>query len=496
MKKNLLLIALFGLLVVLMFQSCQEDPIFPDPGFEISDQRVEVRRDTADYYNIHMTMKVPNKVKEIVVLDGLDYTLLETINDYNGKTNFDFDYIVDLTSILEDTVLNYIIKVTDQDGRSFNRGVRISVKRFSFPEIKLTGGNNIAVAAPAYNLKGIISTGLNTIQSVRVVFKGEVQYTFDAEPGQELYEMPLEALVFLGNLEEGQVYPIEIIISDNKGQESTTIVNVRKGTTVIKPYKILYTNYLNVLTEIIPTYDDQDNLLTFGVHFPNGAVYYAEFEYNDLGMVNKYTYTSFDTAGGFSRKTVYSFNYIEGTKQLINIQSQDFNYDTAGNITSESAVTTEASNFVYDGNTTKVISFRTSSTVGNVYYSDPFNLGEYIYGEFFQNSSYMSSNTLRRQHYEEYDPVLIPTYTEALPPFFDAGSSVLFRIFQDLLYNKYVMTKTVPTDPAYSDTYLWKTSFTYETDDNGNITQISKVFTDGTYTFKGKTELYTFFYQE
>lgn len=494
MKKNLSLFVLLGVLTLLLFQSCQDDPIFPDPGFEITEQRVEVRRDTADFYNIHMSMKVPNKVKEIVLLDGLDYSLIETIEGYNGKSNFDLDYIVDLTSILEDTVLNYIIKVTDLDGRTFNRGIRISVKRFSFPEIRLVGGNNIAVAAPAFNLKGLITTGLNTVQSVRVVYQGEVQYSFNAAPGEELHEMTLEALIFVGLLEEGQVYPIQIIISDNKGQESTTIVNVRKSASIKKPIRILYTNYLNGQIEITPTYDAKDRLISFAYKFVSGVVYFAEMEYNDLDMVTKYTYTSFTSSGTFSRKTVYTFNYIAGTKQLIDIKSQFFNYDTAGNLTSSGAVVTESSNFVYDGATTKVLSFRTTSVVNNIYYSDPFNLGESIYGDFFQLQSYMGSNTIRRQHFEGYDPVLIPTYNEGLPPFFDASSSVLFGVFQDLLYNKYIMTKTVPTDPAYSDTYLWKTSYNYEADEEGNITTISKIFTDGSFAYKGKTELYAFFY--
>ncbi|WP_370478533.1 hypothetical protein [Tamlana flava] len=496
-KKNLLFMLLFGTFGLLMFQACEEDPIFPDPGFEITDQRVEVRRDTADYYNIHTAMKVPNKVKEILLLDGLDYEELETINDYNGQANFDFDYLVDLREIVKDSVLNYIIKVIDQDGRSFNQGIRISVKGFSFPEIKLVGGNNVAVAAPAYTVKGLVSTGLNTIETIRVVFEGVEYYNYQAVAGEEVSELDIAAIVFLGNLEEGQSYPIEIIITDNVGQESTTIVHVRKSTSIAKPTKIIYTNTgvsTSTQTEIIPTYNENQELIKFAINFASGVVYQAEFEYNDIGMVSKYIYTSFDSSGGFDRKSYFYFNYVEGTKQLIDIDYQVFNYDENGNITGESAISKEASEFVYDGDTNKVLSFRRSSIVSNIYYSDPFGLGEDIYGEYFQINSYMSSNTVRRQHREDYDPVLISTYNEGLPPFTDAVSSVMFTVFQDILYNKYMMTKTVNTDPSYSDTYLTKPAYTYETDEDGKITLITAFNTEGTFQTQGNTRSYAFFY--
>ncbi|MGJ5642391.1 hypothetical protein [Formosa sp. S-31] len=498
MKKNLVYTLLLGVFGLLLFQACQDDPEFPDPGFEITDQRVEVRRDTADFYNVHMTMKVPNKVDVIEVLDGLNYDLVETIDEYHGKTNFDFDYLVDLTGIQKDSVLNYIIKVTDQDLRSFNRGIRISVKGFSFPEIKLVGGTDVAVAAPAYVVKGTISTGLNTIESVRVVFDGEVQYSYDAIPGEELHEMDLSAQVLLGNLEEGVRYPIDIIISDNTGQESTTVVNVRKSNLVKKPYKILWKNSQDVQTEITPTFDENGNLVTFVVAFPNnGSVRQTSFEYNELNMVSVMRYRAYDSPGGtFPRENVFYFNYIPGTKQLETITEQEFGYDENGNLSSESAVSTQSSQFVYEGESTKVLSFRRSSTVSDVYYSDPFNLGEYVYGEYFQSQSYIGSNTVRRQHREDYDPVLIPTYIEGLPPHHDALTGSNLTVFQDLLYSKYIMTKTVATDPAYPGGYLTQPSYTYETDEDGNISSINKLYTDGSYQTKGDTEIFTFFYAE
>lgn len=437
-------------------------------------------------------MDVPNQVKEILLLDALDYSLLETINEYNNKTKFDFNYRVDLTSFDKDTVLNYIIKVTDKDARSFNRGIRISVKRFSFPEIKLIGGSSIALAAPAYNVKGKISTGLNLISSVKVLFEGEEQYSFVPQAGEELHEMDLKALVFLGDLDPSQQYTIDIVIADNMGQESTTNITVRKSEFVKKPYRINYLNTSGIIIHIEPTYNEDGNIVAFDYKWTNnGNNYRNEFHYNDQKMIDTVLYRSLDADGNYSRDWYTYINYVEGTKQISTIESQSFEYD-GGNV-SVGSVDVEASSFVYTPEGT-VSSFRTSSTVSNVYYSDPFNLGESVFGEYWQLASYMTNNASRRQHREEYDPILIPTFIEGLPPFYDYNSSVFLNVFNDIFWHKYMMTKTVPTDPTYTGTFLREPSFTYETDDEGNIISILKTYTSGGSQFEGKTERYTFFY--
>lgn len=179
MTKNFKYIFFVGILGMIFFQACQNDPVFPDPGFEIGDQRVEVRRDTADFYNINIDMNVPNGVELIELLNAVDFNVEDEIHDYDGKRKFNFNYSIDLRSFEEDTVLNYIIKVTDKDKRSFNQGIRIQVRRKSFPEILLVGGTDLAVAAPAYVVKGIVSTGLNAIQSVQILYEGNEQFYYE-----------------------------------------------------------------------------------------------------------------------------------------------------------------------------------------------------------------------------------------------------------------------------------------------------------------------------
>lgn len=492
MKNNLILTILALFTGMLMFQSCQQEPTFPDPGFEIGDQRVEVRRDTADFYDITMKMDVPNRVKTIELINASDYQLVEEIVGYSGQTKFDMIYQVDLTPFEKDTVLNYIIKVIDQDQRSFNQGIRLDVKGFSFPEIELVGGKNISVAAPAYIVKGLVSTGLNPLKSVKILFDDQEQYSFSAaESDTVLYELSIKEVVFLGELLDGVDYSIDIVIEDEVGQISTTTLTVRKSSEIKRPYRIHYNNRLGNLNKIPIEYNENGQITSFDYVFPNGSYNHVEFTYNDQNMVDTMSYKNIDTQGEFDSESFLYFKYLEGTQLLEEIQSQDFDYDQ-GNV-SEGELKIEASDFVYDEEG-KLLSYYTESQVENVYFSDPFGLGENVFGEYWQISSYMGSNTLRRQHKTEYDPVLMPVFMEGLPPYF-MDKSIVLNLQDDLFSNKYVMTRTVPSDPNYASTYLREPSYSYETDTDGNITKITKIFTSGGYIYEGKIETYYFFYE-
>ncbi|MBD0824239.1 hypothetical protein [Aestuariibaculum marinum] len=493
MTKNLLYTVLIGIFGLLMFQACQDDPTFPDPGFEISDQRVEVRRDTADYYNVHMRMTVPNKVKEILVLDGLDYNLVETITEYNGETNFDFDYVVDLTEITEETVLNYIIKVTDEDGRSFNRGIRIVVQPFSFPTIDLIGGNNVAIVAPAYNVKGDINTGLNTIALVQVIYNDQVSYEYQPNQGEELNEMSLKALVLMGELEVGQEYPIEIFIRDSEGQESTTVVTITKTDVLKKPTRINYINRTGTIWYIIPTYDADGNIIQIDYHTPSKSTWNIwEFTYNDMGMVETIVQNPLYSDGSPRDYKNFTFiNYVPASSQISSVQSRSNDYDEDGNLVSEGDLDDERFDIVYNASN-EIESFGYSRySVDEVVYQDPFGLGESVFSMWWQSESYMRASD-RRQKVKAFDPVLMPTFMEGFPPICNHIS--LDDVANDILWYKYVPTTVVSTDDEENPyQYLNLPKFTYETDEDGNVIELVKTFTGYR---EGDVETYLFFYDE
>ncbi|GAA4293074.1 hypothetical protein GCM10023163_09730 [Aestuariibaculum suncheonense] len=475
--------------------SCEQDIVFPDPGFELEDRAVEVRRDTADYYDINLRMNVPNKVAQIEILDARQYESIETISEYNGQSKFDFNYRIDLRSFEKDTTLAYIIKITDQDTRTFNSGFKIRVRPFSFPTLRLVGGENIAVAAPAYFLRGIITTGLNAVSSVQIYFKGEEQYAFEANPDDEpIREMPLKQLVFLGNLEEGQEYDLDIVIEDDKGQVSTTTVKVRKSSIIKRPRKINFVQHNGTEVEINLTYNEAGDVTKMDYLYANGQNYYHEFSYNDLGQIDTLMYRSGIVGSFFHREDFRYFSYVEGTNQIATIGRQIFDYEY-GELASSGGVTTDVQDVVYDGVTSKMVSYRRGSTfVDNIRYEDPFNLGEHIFAEYWQDDGYIGS-AVRRQHRSEYDPVISPLFTEKFPPFIFT-TDVVLAVFNDLFWTKYVPIKTVPTSTSYNGTYLHKPTYTYETDNEGNIVKLIKLYNGGSSFggYPGSTAVYNFIY--
>lgn len=305
--------------------------------------------------------------------------------------------------------------------------------------------------------------------------------------------MPLKELVFLGNLEPGKNYRIDIVINDRNSQKSTTTINLHKTTEIKRPLRINYTNKSGILVKMKLYYDEATgNMTALDYKFASGVNYYHEFSYNDMGLVDTLTYRSYASDGTFTSEKKAYYNFIPGTDMLNSIETQSFTYEN-GEIVGEGSKNTDYQNFVYDERGA-IVSFYKTQTVTDIYYSDPFNLGEIVFGEYWQSMSYQASSLLKRQHREDYDPVLIPTYIEGFSPIAVVNPTTQ-DIFNDLFWHKYMMTKTVPTSDAYTGTYLRQPSFNYETDNEGNITKITKIFLDGGYSYEGLSETYNFFYE-
>lgn len=490
MHKKILSIISLAITVLLLSVSCQEDPAFPDPGFEAGERKVTVRRDTADYYDLQAKMKIYNGVQKIEIINALTYDVLDEVDAYNGKKKFDFTYRIDLTPFEKDTVLNYLVKVTDKDSRSFNQSFRITVRPFSFPEIKLVGGNSISVAAPVYTVKGLVSTGMKPLKSIHVNYEGAEQYAyFPADDDTVIYDMPLKKMILLGNMDLGRPYLIDIIIEDEDGQVFNTTVSLYKTTKIKKPDYIIYKKYNGSINILDFHYDENDEkIIRLDYLFPNGNTYQTLFKYNELGMVDTLIYRSPDSLDFTSYEDWYYFEYIPGTKELSQIVHQGAGLNANNEIRPTGNKTVKMGNFVYTNGV--ATSFRRgNSNVPDVRYSDPFNMGERIFGEFWQDNRFIT-NRQRRQYITEYDPVLMPTFMEGFPPF-AVEQNARMNIFEVLCWNKYIMLKT-KSDYTYSGFYL--PSYSYTTDEEGNITQIQKTFTGGGWLYEGESEFYTFIY--
>ena len=207
---------LYILLALSVFWACSDEPEFPDPGLDSTRTAVDtIRLDTIETYLISMNVEAPNGVEKIQLLNGRNYEVLEEFSEeYRGKKNFVFEYSVDLTSIKVDTTLLYIVKVIDQEMRSYNKGFTLNVLKHSAPEIKLVGASDVmGLVSPVFEVKMLFETGLNTIRSYRVLFEGNVldETTFD-EP---LHEYKYKN-VFNVDMEMGQEYALRIELTDDR----------------------------------------------------------------------------------------------------------------------------------------------------------------------------------------------------------------------------------------------------------------------------------------
>lgn len=492
MKKNILYLLL---ILMVAFQACQDDPAFPDPNFEIQDQRVTVRRDTADFYTISMNMNVPNGVQSIELLDATDYTAIAEITDYKGKTKFDFAYDFDLTDFESDTVINLMVRVLDNDSRAVNQGLRLDVRGFSKPEIKLIGGTTVALAAPAYVLRGIISTGLNPLSTVTVSFDGKEKYFYEVPTDTVIYEMVIDEIISVGALANGVNYTINVTITDESGQSETIPITIFKSTGLKRPLHVDYVTYNGYNRRIYFEYNADDLLSKFVFDFSNGTGSWScTFSYNDAKMVETIEYIRLDGDGSYLGSYGYRSHYYykTGTNELEYIGEVSFDFDEAGNeIADPETVEVDQVEYNADGNIT---AFNTSTKISNVTYADPFGLGEGVFAEYWQASSYMTRDD-RRQHFTSFDPVYMPSYSSGMPPIF-VSYATLLPIFNDLVWPKYMMTGTVNTDPSNNGAILHMPSYSYETDEAGNITLITKVYHEGYYyNYSGDTETYSFVYE-
>lgn len=93
--------------VGLLCLGCDDDPQFPDPGFDmLTDKQLTVRRDTAESYTIHLKVNAPAGVQTIQLLNGRTYDLLEDLTEYRGKTVFDFSHEIPCRESIK-TVIPY-----------------------------------------------------------------------------------------------------------------------------------------------------------------------------------------------------------------------------------------------------------------------------------------------------------------------------------------------------------------------------------------------------
>ncbi|MCU4155853.1 hypothetical protein J1N10_07675 [Carboxylicivirga sp. A043] len=483
-KNKLYTIGATILLGLVALVACQEDPEFPDPGFEISDKRVELRRDTIDTYHVEFQMSVPNGIDKIQVLNGNDYSLIEQVDEYNGQTKCLFEYDIDLTPFEKDTTLNYIIRAVDNYERSINKGLTLIVNKKSTPTIQVVGGENVAVSLPAYLAKALVTTGLAPIETISVRYEGNEVETITIPADTAVYEYKLKQQVIVGTLEENREYSVEIEVMD-KGFEYTTASGE-----VITREPLSYTSTITLTKgsdeRQIPsmvTYSDSYRSTPYRIlFFANGDAQidsigyqtYSTFrrEWNDPLDAMVLTYNAqnmVDTVkfGRYDDKRVLT--YVDGTTMLDKIEYWEDINATPGDVQADD-ITLEASNFSYNELNQMVSYFSESSSymVNDLRYIDPFGIGEYVGIEEFFDGPEVSADPADRAYFDTFAPVYTPAYIPGLPACVELkGGSIFEEAVKILCTNNYLALELKDAAGEIDR------EFTYTVDEQGRITLIT-----------------------
>lgn len=434
---------------------CGDDPKFPDPGFDmLTDKQLTVRRDTAESYTIHLKVNAPAGIQTIQLLNGRTYDVIEDMTEYQGKTVFNFSHEIGFEGIdkNQDSVLIYTVRIVTQDRRAYNSSFKINLLKFSVPEITLDGGNIIGTTAPLVVARGKVTTGMNSIKSIRIFIHDNQQTELSGDEFEGVSEYELEQIVPY-DFETGKDYKLRIEIADSKNQVHNELVTV-KGIALKKPRKITcLKNNAPYLTYDL-TYDDQNRVKTilFDYAIYSGMSVDAEFTYDNEGRVTRVDY----------KYSGYQF-YLE------------YNYDAAGQLEKVVDVRIDnpggenvretLQNFIFRPDGT-MLSFDVNiTTIHELQYVDGFLPGEKIYAEKWNTRPGNLSLSQRRMK-DGFSPVLMPTYIEGLPP---VTFPTYISLFPELFMYKYMFTKEIP---GYENTESASTTFpefSYSCDENGQL---------------------------
>ena len=440
-------------LLIVVSTSCSKTPMFPDPGIDDRmDLRDTVRRDTIDTYILEMNITAPNGVKIIQVLNGHNYDLVEDISDdYSGQTDFKLRYKIDLTHIdSEDEKFTYIIKVVDNENRSFNRGFSLVVKKRSEPTVIFNGNQDqIGVVTRVFDLQGTFETGLYNITTYSFLFDG---VEIDGAKG-DLTSLNVNAYKFKIpcnlNLVEDKEHIISVILSDNKGNTTTTNIGVRFAE-MQRPYLVIATsNNTTVYSHYYMTYKEDGSLDEIKwkswVNNVEQNPHTFKFIYDDDYKLIEYTCSYYMPHLAAYELMTYTITYNEQGLLYEVYQDDPFWGERAKKTAKEYNADGSVKSFYYG----PVIN---NKVIDNVTYFDDPATGEPLLLEYWHN--FNSSTWRMYSPLESVTPAIIPTYQPKLP--FVYAESMMTPIFKDLFMYKYVATEVIREhngDVGYTRTY-------------------------------------------
>ncbi len=452
----------------LLFLACEEDPEFPDPKFDSVGVRTsEVRRDTADVTHLKCFIDAPNGIDRIEILEGRSYEVLDVLEEYRGIKELEFDYQVDISDIMRDTSLAYIVKVYDLKYRTYNKAFVVNVRKFSIPEVIVTGGETVSTDLDAYSIRALLTTGMIPISQVRLTVDGVEQEIPEVEEGVTEYQLACRI-----SLRRQKEYKVQILLEDMNGRRTTKNLKIFRVREMDKPVKIICGGQNQY--EILLRYDAQNRITA--IDFTNHYLFGINYE-----KINGKDVITSVTQSGYGAENPDYISYI-------------YQYDENGLLQSlkevwGSRVTPQIDKCYYDGD--RLTGFIAGSvTVKEIAYEDLPGLGT-IMSEVWI-SSFPAIQGKNRVKATEFQTMKIPTYFNELPypmlvPF------KVSTVFQDVFLSRYVYLKMV----KYLDVSSVANNFSYETDEKGRLSTLTRVVNSGaSSTSRAVVYYYQFVYKD
>ena len=205
---------LVALCVAAGFMACSDDETGLAPVFNNSDVNLEMRRDTADTYQISLPITSEEGLAKIALVNTTTNETIDEVTSFTDPLNYTYNYTLDLTAYTESTVLMMNLNITDLAGQTVTKKITLTI---NFPVIGVRFvGENLQSQFEDYNLKVAIDKGVTDLKQVDVYLGEELAESLTLDPALESQEVN----VHIGGLAMGE-NNVRLVVIDEFDQEFT-----------------------------------------------------------------------------------------------------------------------------------------------------------------------------------------------------------------------------------------------------------------------------------
>lgn len=448
-------VLLLALTALTAFWACSDDEDnFPAPNFGGNeDITMNLKRDTADVYNITRHIKSDAGLSKIILTNETENKVLNEVSTFANPNDYTYNYNVDLTSYTNNTTVTLVLSVTDLAGQTTSQKINLTILKFSELKVKFAIEGDITSQFEDCNVAFKVTKGLIPLKSVSVYLSDNLIKTYELNASEE-EKTAFDLNVLVTGLQMG-ANTLKVVVKDEKNQEVpvTKTINRVKGVTWKDMdsgrnqavsfswgdgYMVAYSREI----KFNGTFPEEENsfespadgslariifkAVDMNMSDMANMVYQQyceglEFEYNG-GLVSKLTYRKYDypamadqeTAYTEIKKIEYTYEYTPATNELTSVKKNGQPYLT---------------DFVYEGG--NIISYKIDGTE----YRPKYILkdGEAIRVDYMVGD--LSNVTTCDFTTKHVNPLYLPMFPAVLPDGF------AFMPYCTYFYNKYLFEK-------------------------------------------------------